>query len=266
VHSTSQVKVYPLVSADEMVQAARTAERMGAHTLGIVTSGRGPTDEDLEVICEAVGRIRKELSILPDASLGMLTDSQARRLKEAGLYGYHHNVETAESFFGEICSTHSYSEHLETLKTAKAAGFRVCSGGVFGLGESAEQRIEMAETLREIDPDRVCMNFLIPVPGTPLGTAEPLPPTEILKLIAVYRLMFPRKDINVCAGRELHLRDLQGLIFFAGASATMVGNYLTQAGRPAEADLMMLSDLGLQRRTSVDVDSPDDASYNTTRD
>ena len=255
VHSASKIPTYPLKPADEIFEEARAIEEMGARAVGIVTSGLGPTDKELEVICKVIERIRKELKVLPDASLGMLTEKKARMLKEAGLHGYHHNVETAESFFGRVCSTHPYSQHLETLAIAKAAGFRICSGGIFGLGESLEQRIEMAETLRQVDPDRVCMNFFIPVEGTRIEGGGSLSPMEILKLIAVYRLMLPQQDINVCAGREMHLRDLQGMIFFAGANATMIGNYLTQAGRPASEDLKLVEDAGLKRRGPDEVDS-----------
>ena len=126
---------------------------------------------------------------------------------------------------------------------AMSAGFRVCSGGIFGLGESLRQRIELAETMRRVDPDRVCMNFFMPVPGARLAAQPPMKPLEILKLIAVFRLMLPDKDINICGGREMHLGDLQGMIFFAGANVIMVGNYLTQAGRPASQDLELLSRL-----------------------
>ena len=245
VHSASEVATHPLMSVGEIFDAARAAEAAGAQSVGIVTSGLGPTEEELDVICEAVGRIGRELSIRPDASLGMLSASKVARLKEAGLYGYHHNVETAESFFGEVCSTHSYADHQETLARARSAGFRVCSGGIFGLGETPEQRIELAETMRRVGPDRVCMNFFIPVAGTRLAEQIPLRPLEILKLIAVFRLMLPDRDINVCAGREMHLGDLQGMIFFAGANVTMMGNYLTQAGRHACEDLKLLRDLDI---------------------
>ena len=260
VHSVSSVTTYPLMSADEIFEAARAAESAGARSVGIVTSGLGPTDEELDVICDAVGRIRRELSVRPDASLGMLSPSKVARLKEAGLYGYHHNVETAESFFGEVCSTHAYADHLETLTRARSAGFRICSGGIFGLGETLDQRIELAETMREVKPDRVCMNFFIPVAGTRLAGQPALTPLEILKLIAVFRLMLPEFDINVCAGRELHLGDLQGMIFFAGANVTMIGNYLTQAGRPPEEDLKLLSDLGIAGPRAADVDRPTETS------
>ncbi len=267
VHSDSEAKTYPLMSVEEIFESARAAESTGADSVGIVMSGLAPTDAELDVLCEAARRIRNELSIFPDASLGMLTVPVAEKLKASGFYGYHHNVETAESFFEQVCSTHSWGDHLRTLSVAISAGFRVCSGGIFGLGESLEQRIELAETMRRVNPDRVCLNFLIPVPGTRLSQRPLMRPIEILKLIAVFRLMLPTRDINVCAGREMHLRDMQGMIFFAGANVTMIGNYLTQIGRPAGDDLRMLSDLELNRpRGAGDVDSAADVGYNIAKD
>ncbi len=245
VSSRSEVATYPLKGAEEIVESARALEGMGARSVGIVTSGRGPSEKELEVICEAVRRIRKVLRILPDASLGMLTEAKAARLKAAGLHGYHHNVETAESFFGTICTTERYREHLVTLRMAMGAGLRIWGGGLFGLGESAAQRVEMAETMRQVRPDRVCLNFFMPVAGTRVSGEHVPGPVEILKIIAVYRLMLPELDINVCGGREMHLRDLQGMMFWAGANATMIGNYLTQAGRSASEDVRLAADLGL---------------------
>ena len=245
-HSRAQSPKFPMLSAGEIVEAAKRAQTAGARCFGIVTSGRSLNPRDLEIVCDAVRRIRRELHILPDASLGVLTEEMAQALKDAGLNGYHHNVETARSYYPRVCTTHTWEENLATLRLARKYGFRVCSGGVLGLGETIEQRIEMAEELSGVDLDRVCLNFFIAVKGTRLEDAPPMKPTEILKTISVYRLFFPTKDINICAGRELHLRDLQGMIFLAGASATMVGNYLTQAGRPAEQDLQLLRDLELE--------------------
>ncbi|HUU42992.1 MAG TPA: biotin synthase BioB [Planctomycetota bacterium] len=246
VHNRAEVAEFPMISVDAIVEAARSAERAGARCFGIVTSGRSVGTRDLDTICDAVRRIRAELAILPDASLGLLGEDLARRLKDAGLNGYHHNVETAPSYYPRVCTTHSFEENVATLRLAKRFGFTVCSGGILGLGETLDQRVELAEVLGAEDVDRVCLNFFIPVKGTRLEGATPMKPLEILKTIAVYRLFFPSKDINVCAGRELHLRDMQGMIFLAGASATMIGNYLTQEGRAPEDDLQLLRDLEME--------------------
>jgi biotin synthase len=246
VHNRAEIVGFPMISVGDIVDAARKARKLGARCFSIVTSGRSVSARDLDTVCEAVRAIRGEIDIHPSASLGILTEAMGERLRDAGLGGYHHNVETAASYYPSVCSTHSYEENLETLRLAKRLGFTVCSGGVFGIGETLEHRVEMAETLSREEIDRVCLNFFIPIRGTRFEHERPLTPVEILKTIAVYRLFMPTKDVNICAGRELHLRDLQGMIFFAGASAMMIGDYLTQKGRPPEEDLHMLRDLGLE--------------------
>jgi len=245
IHNEARVTEFPMIAADEIVAAARKAQEAGARCFGIVTSGRSVTSDELTTVCDAVRAIRAELDILPDASLGLLTDALAERLKAAGLNGYHHNVETAPSYYPQVCTTHTFEENVATLRRAKRFGFTVCSGGVLGIGETVDQRVELAEVLSEEDIDRVCLNFFMPIVGTRFADEKPMSPMAILKTIAVFRLFFPSQDVNVCAGREMHLRDVQGMIFLAGASATMVGDYLTQAGRAAEADLQLLRDLGM---------------------
>jgi biotin synthase len=244
-HSTN-ISVYPLVDEDEIVRCAKSAERNGAKCYGIVTSGTGirPGDE-LERICRAVRLIRQEISVEPSCSLGIMDYNTALKLKEAGMVTYHHNLETSRSFFPSICTTHDYEDDVETIQAAKRAGLNVCCGGIFGLGESFAQRIEMAETLRELEVDSVPMNFLDPVGGTKLADASFLTPMECLKTIAIFRFMLPQKNITVCGGRETNLRELQSWIFLAGASGMMTGNYLTKAGRSPELDRQMLTDLEL---------------------
>jgi biotin synthase len=166
-------------------------------------------------------------------------------LKEAGLSRYHHNLETAESFFHKICSTRSYEDQINTVKIAKDLGFSVCSGGLFGMGESLEQRVELLETIRSLDVDSVPINFLCPIPGTRLEHMKDLSPRDCLKIIAAARLMMPDKIIRVCGGRELNLRDFQSWMFFAGANGLMVGNYLVTSGRDIYADFQMIQDAGL---------------------
>jgi biotin synthase len=245
-HNKAHIVGFPMISVAEIVDAARRAELSGARCFGIVTSGRTTTLRDLETVCEAVRLIRRDLEVHPGASLGILTDEMAGKLRDAGLQTYHHNVETAPSYYPSVCTTHSYEENLETLRLAGKYGFHVCSGGIFGIGETVTHRVEMAETLRDEAIDRVCLNFFMPIKGTRFERQPPLEPMEILKTIAVYRLFLPDKDVNICAGREMHLRDLQGMAFLAGASATMIGDYLTQQGRPVEEDLRMLRDMDLE--------------------
>jgi biotin synthase len=248
-HSTS-VATYALVDEDEMVRCAKLAEENGASCYGIITSGTGiGKGEELDRICATLRRIRSESGILPSCSLGILDDETALILKESGMVTYHHNLETARSFFPQICTTHDYEDDVNTVRAAKRAGLKVCSGGIFGLGESFEQRIEMALTLRELGVDSIPVNFLDPVEGTRLAGANFLTPMECLKTIAIYRFLLPDRQIKVCGGRDRNLRELQSWIFMAGASGMMTGNYLTKVGRDPELDRRMISDLGLDIAT-----------------
>ena len=179
------------------------------------------------------------------ASLGILSEETLTSLKSSGLHSFHHNLETSRSFFPNICSTHDYEDDVNAVRRAKKLGFYVCSGGIFGLGESNAHRVELADTLRELDVDSIPINFLNPRPGTPLANQSSLTPVECLKIIALFRFMLPQKDIVICGGREMNLRDLQPLIFAAGANGMMIGNYLTTFGRDHEKDLQMVKDLGL---------------------
>ena len=243
-HHSSDVPIYPLLDEESLVAGAYAAEKCGSICYGIVTSGTGITPGDeLDRICKALKRIRMETSINPSCSLGILDNETAKRLKDAGSDTYHHNLETSRSFFPLICTTHDYEEDVATVKAAKSAGMKVCSGGIFGLGETPAQRIEMALTLRELVVDSVPLNFLNPIAGTRLENASNISPQECLVTIAVYRLLLPDKLITVCGGREKNLRDLQSWMFFAGASGTMIGNYLTTTGRNTDDDWQMLRDL-----------------------
>ncbi|HIJ94837.1 MAG TPA: biotin synthase BioB [Desulfuromonadales bacterium] len=243
-HHDTGVPVYSLVDEDEMVRCAALAEQNGAGCYGIVTSGTSiKSAEELERVCRTVTRIKNETGISPSCSLGIMDEVTALRLKNAGMETYHHNLETARSFFPQICTTHSYEDDVATIRAAKSVGLRVCCGGIFGLGESFAQRIEMALTLRELDVDSIPLNFLNPVPGTRLEHADFLTPLECLTIIAVYRFLLPGKRLSVCGGREKNLRELQSWMFLAGANGTMTGNYLTTPGRPPELDQQLLKDL-----------------------
>lgn len=245
-HHDTGVEVYPLVDEDEIVRCAVLAEQNGAGCFGIVTSGTSINSaEELDRVCRAVTRIKSETGIFPSCSLGIMGQDTALRLKNAGMETYHHNLETARSFFPNICTTHDYEEDVATIRAAKAVGLKVCCGGIFGLGESFAQRIEMALTLRELNVDSVPLNFLNPVAGTRLESADNLTPLECLTIIAVYRFLLPATRLSVCGGREKNLRELQSWMFMAGADGTMTGNYLTTPGRPPELDRQMLKDLEL---------------------
>jgi biotin synthase len=245
VHHATGAQVYPLISVDRMTEAAVIAKRNGAKRFCIVTSGRAvDSRKDLETIAEGIGKIR-DIGLSPCATLGTLKKDQLSYLKNAGLQRYHHNIETSREYFSQICTTHSFDERIEVLKNARSLGLSACSGGILGMGESMEDRIKMAFILREIDVDSVPINFLMPIIGTPLEGVIPITPLEALHSIALFRLIMPKKEIRVCAGRGTTLGQLHPLIFAAGADGFMIGNYLTTSGLDPEGDLKMVRDLGL---------------------
>lgn len=245
-HYHTNAPVFPLKTAKQIVSEAQRADRQGARCFGIVTSGaRILPGAELESILTALREIRETTQIAPSASLGLLDEVTARALADAGCVTYHHNLETARSYFSQICTTHDYDQDLETVRVAKAAGMKVCCGGLFGLGETPEQRLELGLTLRDLDIDSVPINFLNPVAGTPLADSAPLEPMDALKIIALYRYLMPDRHITVCGGRGATLGDFQSWIFQAGASGMMVGDYLTTAGRQLSDDLRMVTDAGL---------------------
>ncbi len=245
-HHKTRIETYPLMTPKQVLERARKAAAMGAKHFSIVTSGTTIEGRDLKKVVETLLLLKKETGLYLCGSLGIITRNTADRLKESGLSRYHHNLETAPSFFSEICTTHSYEDDLDTLRYAKEAGLELCSGGIFGLGESPEQRLELAYTLKQAGINSVALNFLNPVPGTPLQKNEPLRPLELLKSVALFRFILPRKDIRICGGREYGLRDLHPLVLWAGANGIMIGDYLTTKGRDYQADLQMIRDLGLE--------------------
>lgn len=247
-HYNTGVKEYPLLSEEEIFAAAQKAKAAGAVRFSVVTSGRGQSKaDDFGNICKVLKRIKTELKMEVCASLGILTLEQAKALKEAGVTRYHSNLETAGSYFPDICTTHTYEDKFVTIKNAQAAGLRVCSGGILGLGETPQQRVEMAFTLKELGIDSVPLNLLTPIAGTPFADNAPITPLEILRTFAVYRFILPKAQIRTAGGREVNLRDLQALALNGGASGIMIGGYLTTAGRGTEKDLQMLKDLGRTR-------------------
>ena len=242
-HKT-QVKPTKLCSQAEMTRAYEEAANLPITHFGVVTSGCRLTEEGVERVCAAI-REKKTGHVDWCVSLGCLDRRQLARLKDAGLKRFHHNLETAESFFAEVCTTHTYEQRLATVRDAKAVGLEVCCGGVFGLGESLEQRVEFALKLAQEGVDSIPLNFLIPIPGTPMQGHPAMKPLDILRTIAMFRLTNPRAEIKVCAGR-VHLRDMQSMIFHAGATGMMIGPLLTVAGRDVEEDLQMLRDLEVE--------------------
>ncbi len=246
-HKTKILK-YPLLDTEVIVKSAMDAVDNGAAKFSIVTSGKKINSKgELGQIKKAIRKIKSETPLESCASLGVLGKDFLRELKDAGLDRYHHNLETSQSFFPEICTTRPYQENIDTIRAAQEVGLVTCCGGIFGMGELPQQRIELALTLKKLDPDSIPINFLNPVKNTRLENMPLLEPLEALKTIAIFRIIFPRKDIIVCGGREVVLRSLQPMMFLAGANGMILGDYLTTKGKNIKDDLEMIKDLGLGR-------------------
>jgi biotin synthase len=242
------VEEFSFMGREGLEGALKSTSELGAGSLGIVTSGRELSDDELHRLGEGIRGANGGNGVHVHASLGLLSSQNARQLKNSGVRRINHNLETSERFFPKLCTTHSYSDRIRTVKEAKEAGLEVCSGGIFGVGESPEDRVDLAFTLRELDVDTIPLNFLHPIPGTPLANAEPLAPMEILGIVALFRFILPTKEIKVAGGREKNLGDLQSWIFYAGANSIIVGGYLSTNGRTPEEDFRMISDLGLRMK------------------
>lgn len=238
-------KVYRLLPEDQLVEAAKKAKAAGAVRFSLVTSGRNQDNpNEFEEILHVVKRIHDEVGIEVCCSLGLITEEQAVRLKEAGITRIHCNIETAPSYFPHICTTHSMADKEKIIRTVQKAGIRVCSGGIFGLGESLDQRVEMAFKLKEMHVDSIPLNILNPIPGTPFEHNKPLSPLEILRTFAMFRFVLPKALIRTAGGREVNLRSLQAMAMTGGLNGIMVGGYLTTGGRDPELDKQMTKDLG----------------------
>jgi biotin synthase len=242
VRHKAKLDIYGLYSGKRIIKSMEDAACHPIDHFGIVTSGAALNKDGVERICDAIKR-RRNPDVAWCASLGALDEDAFRALKKAGLKRFHHNVETARSFFPKVCSTHTFDSRLKTLRLVRKAGLEVCSGGILGMGESLKQRVEFAAILAKEHVDSIPLNFLVPIAGTKLAKRKTMSPLDILKTIAMFRMMNPQAEIKVCAGR-VHLRDLQSMIFLAGATGMMIGDLLTIAGRDVARDLQMLKDLG----------------------
>ncbi len=245
VHNDAEVTSYPLMDGEEILNLALMMQEEGAARFCIVTSGKEVDNEDFEKILNSIRRLRLETALSICVSIGALTAKSAAALKKAGVTRIHHNLETSAGFFKNICTTHSYAEKINVIHIAREAGLEVCCGGIIGMGESVHDRVELAFTLRELDVDSIPLNILNPVKGTSIQTGKPISPMEIVKTIAVFRLILPEKNIRIAGGREINLRDAQCLSLMAGANGLLLGNYLTTPGRSPKEDIQMIKDLGL---------------------
>ena len=232
-------KVYPLLPVSQVLEKAKLAKKHKVKRFSLVTSGIKPSKKELKEIAKLVETLAKE-GVSVCASLGLLKKDEIAFLKDHGLSRLHCNLETSESFFPNICTTHSFKDKVKTILSAKAQGLSVCSGGIFGIGESWEDRLSLALSLRELDVDSIPVNFLIPIKGTPLEKMPLLKPFEALRIVALLRLILPEKDIRIAGGRLQVLKEFASWVFLAGANALMTGNYLTTSGNPFERDLEFL--------------------------
>ncbi|MGA2246361.1 MAG: biotin synthase BioB [Verrucomicrobiota bacterium] len=245
-YQTSSPK-YGFVDPEPVAEAAAEANRNGVTAVGIVAAWKGLNEGPmLDEVCARVREMKAAGKTRPDVSLGIIKSQRvADRLKDAGVECYGHNLESSRRFFPQTCTTHNFDDRLQTIGHLKRAGIKICSGGIIGMGESREDRCDLAFELKAVGANVVPVNILNPIPGTPFANNPPLPVWEILKTIACFRFILPRQEIMVAGGRTINLRDAQSMIFMAGASALMVGNYLTTLNQPVEKDLQMLKDLGL---------------------
>jgi len=248
-HHRTGAECHPLLPAGEILKHAEAEEDI-SRRFSIVTAGRGLSGPDLEEVRKAVSGFKeKGLVQEPCASLGILSEEDFLDLKKNGLTRYHHNIETSKRFYPNICTTHSYENRVATILAAKRAGLETCVGGIFGMGETWEDRIDFLYELRELDPDSVPINFLVPISGTPLENMAPIPLWDAVKIIAMARFILPEKDIKIGAGRLEIFKDAQHLVFLAGANGMIVGNLLTIKGRSPEDDLRLIDDLGFRIRS-----------------
>ena len=241
--SEAEIPRYNLLNAQKLLDGARIAAERESKTFCIVISARGPNEREMQAVTRIVPQIKERYNLQICACLGLLTPEQAVRLKECGVDKVNHNLNTSERFYGEICTTHSYGDRLDTLRAVRAAGMALCSGGIVGMGEEDADVVRMALELRELETESIPVNFLNPIEGTPLAGSNRLNPRYCLKVLAMFRLLNPRSEIRIAGGREMHLRSLQPLGLYA-ANSIFVGDYLTTKGQPPAEDYRMIEDLG----------------------
>jgi len=240
------IDTYQLPTPDEVVTRAQKAKEEGAESYCLVAAWREPTPNDFEKVCKIITKVNDNVGISIECSLGFLTIPQATKLKELGVKRYNHNLETAKSKFSEICTTHTYEDRLKTLEIAREAGLELCTGGIIGLGETREQRLELTLELARIYPEEITINILVPVPGTPLELQTELPNSEIVRMFSVIRFLLPESVIKISGGRETNLSDSGEELLQSGANGIITAGYLTMGGNEAKKDREMIEKIGLR--------------------
>jgi len=234
---------YPMMEVEALVDGARKAKAAGAWKYCMVTATRGPSNRDLDVICEATRRIKKEVGVKVCTSLGILTAEKAQRLAEAGVDRFNHNLETSKRLYDKVVSTHKYEDRVQTTRFAKEAGMEICSGGIIGMGEELEDVIELCYALRETGATSVPVNFLDPRPGTPFAGRPLVEPYYALRVLSLFRFVHPDTDVRSAGGREVTFRSLQPLVLYV-ANSIFTNGYLTTGGQGENADHQMIKDMG----------------------
>jgi biotin synthase len=240
------ISKYPLLSTEKLMEHARKAKKEGSTSFCLVCAYRSPPEKDFEQICESIIKIKNSVDIDVNVSLGFMTLERAKKLKSLGVKRYNHNLETAKSYFSEICTTHDYQDRVNTAKIVKKAGLELCCGGIIGMGETPEQRLELAFSLADLDPDEVPINILISREGTPLMHKNPLTNEDIIKTIAVWRFIMPKTILKIAGGREVYFRDNGRFALQAGANGIISGGYLTTGGNKHNKDIEMIKEIGLE--------------------
>lgn len=244
--NSTSIDKYPLLSHQKIFEQAESAFQSGADSFCIVCAYRAPPQDDFEHICDSIRFIRSKLDIDVNVSLGFMTLERAKKLKSLGVKRYNHNLETSRSFFDKICTTHSYDDRINTAKTVKEAGLELCCGGIIGMGETIEQRLELGLALTELHPDEVPVNMLIGKEGTPLYNNNYLNEKQIIQTIATFRFLMPKTILKIAGGREVHLKGDDKKVLRAGANGIITGGYLTTKGNKPSDDFKMLKEIGIK--------------------
>tara|TARA_B100000686_G_scaffold81418_1_gene87918 strand:+ start:260 stop:1240 length:981 start_codon:yes stop_codon:yes gene_type:complete len=237
---------YQLMTPEEVVRQATDAKNAGAHSYCLVAAWREPSEMDFEQVCRIIEEVNEKVGISIECSLGFLTAQQAKKLKELGVIRYNHNLETSESKFPEICTTHTYQDRIDTLHIARKAGLELCTGGIIGMGETRNQREELVHAIGKLNPEEVTVNLLVPFPGTPLELQTPLSLEEILRVFAVLRFLLPESIIKISGGREVNLNDDGKELLLSGANGIISAGYLTLDGNTMQKDVKMIKEIDLE--------------------
>jgi biotin synthase len=244
----STITKYQLLTDEEIIKHAKEAERSGASSFCLVCAYRAPPEKEFQQICDTIAKLKKEVNIEVNVSLGFMTLERARKLRSVGVKRYNHNLEASRSFFSQICRTHDFDNRMDTARIVNTAGLELCCGGIIGMGESKNQRLELAFSIAELNPAEVPINILIPKEGTPLALAKTITSGEAIKTIAVFRFVMPKTILKIAGGREIYFKDEGRMALNAGANGIISGGYLTTGGNEIRRDLRMIEEIGIQSR------------------